>query len=78
MTDSHIPLAAYKAEHFEFSVAGRVGSIVLARPERKNPLTFESYAELVSLFHRAASDSSVRAFVISGAGGNFCSGGDVH
>ena len=42
MIDSKIALDAYKAEHFEFSVAGRVGSIVLARPERKNPLTFES------------------------------------
>jgi len=78
MIDSKIALDAYKAEHFEFSVAGRVGSIVLARPERKNPLTFESYAELVSVFQRATADNSVRAFVISGAGGNFCSGGDVH
>jgi enoyl-CoA hydratase/carnithine racemase len=78
MTADTAPLSAYKAQHFEFSVAERVGSIVLARPERKNPLTFESYAELVRLFRAAATDESVRTFVISGAGGNFCSGGDVH
>ena len=77
MTETR-PLSAYKAQHFEFSVEDQVGTITLARPERKNPLTFESYAELVALFRAAATDDSVRAFVITGAGGNFCSGGDVH
>jgi enoyl-CoA hydratase/carnithine racemase len=49
----------------------------LARPEKKNPLTFESYAELVELFRDAASNDTIKVFVLSGAGGNFCSGGDV-
>lgn len=71
-------LGAYRATHFQFEVRDRVGHVVLSRPERKNPLTFESYAELLSLFRAAATDDGVRAFVISGAGGNFCSGGDVH
>ena len=51
--------------------------VTLARPEKKNPLTFESYAELVRLFRAAAADDSVKAFVLTGEGGNFCSGGDV-
>src|SRR5271169_3386218 len=55
----------------------RVASIALNRPERKNPLTFESYAELANIFRAAARDKSIRAIVIIGAGGNFCSGGDV-
>ena len=71
-------LGAYSATHFKFEVKDRVGHVILARPERKNPLTFESYAELVGLFRAAATDDSVGAFVISGEGGNFCSGGDVH
>ena len=52
-------------------------TITLNRPERKNPLTFESYAELGNIFRAAARDKSVKAIVITGAGGNFCSGGDV-
>ena len=55
-----------------------VGIITLNRPERKNPLTFESYAELRDLFSSIRDASDVRAVVITGAGGNFCSGGDVH
>jgi enoyl-CoA hydratase/carnithine racemase len=54
-----------------------VAHVILARPEKKNPLTFESYAELVRLFRDAAGDDAVKAFVLSGEGGNFCSGGDV-
>jgi enoyl-CoA hydratase/carnithine racemase len=54
-----------------------VGVITLNRPERKNPLTFESYAELRDLFRDLAYASDVRAIVLTGAGGNFCSGGDV-
>lgn len=72
------PLAAYKAAHFRWQVDHRVGSILLDRPERKNPLTFESYAELRDLFRALAYDREIRAIVIGGAGGNFCSGGDVH
>ena len=55
-----------------------VAVVTLNRPERKNPLTFESYAELRDYFRDLAYDDSVRAVVITGAGGNFCSGGDVH
>nr|WP_312861692.1 enoyl-CoA hydratase family protein [Segnochrobactrum spirostomi] len=71
------PLAAYAAEHVLFSVQDGIASIVLNRPERKNPLTFESYAELVAIFRAARTDEDVKAFVVSGAGGNFSSGGDV-
>ena len=66
------------AKHFLWRVENRVGRVTLNRPERKNPLTFESYAELRDLFRALVTDSDVRAIVIDGAGGNFCSGGDVH
>jgi enoyl-CoA hydratase/carnithine racemase len=72
------PLGGYTAAHFGWSVADRVGVITLNRPERKNPLTFESYAELRDLFERLRYADDVRAIVIHGAGGNFSSGGDVH
>jgi enoyl-CoA hydratase/carnithine racemase len=65
-------------KHFLWRVDGRVGVITLNRPERKNPLTFESYAELRDLFRALERESTVKAVVLSGAGGNFCSGGDVH
>ncbi|HET6565352.1 MAG TPA: enoyl-CoA hydratase-related protein, partial [Xanthomonadales bacterium] len=55
-----------------------VATITLNRPERKNPLTFESYAELRDTFRDLVYDEETRAVVITGAGGNFCSGGDVH
>ncbi|MFO1408929.1 MAG: enoyl-CoA hydratase family protein [Steroidobacteraceae bacterium] len=64
--------------HFEWNQQGRVGVVTLNRPERKNPLTFESYDELRNTFHDLASDATTKAVVITGAGGNFCSGGDVH
>ncbi|MGV1683880.1 enoyl-CoA hydratase family protein [Sphingopyxis sp. NJF-3] len=70
--------AAYQAEHFQFSVDGKVATITLNRPERKNPLTFESYAELRDLFRNLVYSQDVKAVVVTGAGGNFCSGGDVH
>jgi enoyl-CoA hydratase/carnithine racemase len=57
---------------------GRVGVITLNRPMRKNPLTFESYAELRDLFRALVKVDDIRAIVLTGAGGNFCSGGDVH
>ena len=64
--------------HFNWKIDGGVGVISLARPERKNPLTFDSYAELRDLFRALAQAGDVRAVVVQGAGGNFCSGGDVH
>ena len=71
-------VAAFRPQHFQYQQDGRVGTITLNRPERKNPLTFESYAELRDLFHNLANTDQARAIVINGAGGNFCSGGDVH
>ena len=69
----------YKARHFlwETSDDGRVAAIRLNRPDKKNPLTFDSYAELRDLFRDLAYASDVRAIVLTGSGGNFCSGGDV-
>jgi enoyl-CoA hydratase/carnithine racemase len=64
--------------HFLWRTEGRVGVITLNRPERKNPLTFESYAELRDLFRALKTESNVKAVVLAGEGGNFCSGGDVH
>jgi enoyl-CoA hydratase/carnithine racemase len=72
-----LPLASYKAQHIKLAVDGKVATITLDRPDKKNPLTFESYAEIVDLFRAAAKDKGVKAFVVTGAGGNFCSGGDV-
>ncbi len=72
------PLAGYQAEHFLWQVEGKVATITLNRPERKNPLTFESYAELRDLFGQLRYATDVHAVVVTGAGGNFCSGGDVH
>ena len=65
-------------KHFRWSVDGPVATLTLDRPERKNPLTFESYAELRDTFGRLRETPDVRAVVLTGAGGNFSSGGDVH
>jgi enoyl-CoA hydratase/carnithine racemase len=65
-------------KEFLWRTEGRVGVITLNRPERKNPLTFDSYAELRDLFQALKSETGVKAVVLTGAGGNFCSGGDVH
>ena len=70
--------AEWRPQHFKWQVAERVATITLNRPERKNPLTFESYAELRDTFHKLQFAEDVRAVVFTGAGGNFCSGGDVH
>ena len=70
--------SAYAPRHFKWRLEDRVGVVTLDRPERKNPLTFDSYAELRDLFRALTAASLVRALVITGAGGNFCSGGDVH
>lgn len=71
-------LKNYTAKHFLWSVQDTVATVTLNRPERKNPLTFESYAELRDLFQSLALCEDVKAVVITGAGDNFCSGGDVH
>jgi len=71
-------LAGYRAEHFQWQASGGVATLTLNRPERKNPLTFESYAEMRDLFGRLKYADDVHAVVLVGAGGNFCSGGDVH
>jgi len=75
---NHKELAGYQARHFLYEVADRVALITLNRPERKNPLTFDSYAELRDLFRAMAGAADVKAIIITGAGENFCSGGDVH
>ncbi len=64
--------------HFRWAFDRGIGTITLDRPERRNPLTFDSYAELRDLFRALASTPQVRVVVLAGAGGNFCSGGDVH
>jgi len=89
-------MTEFNPQHFLWRREGRVGIITLNRPEKKNPLTFESYAELRNLFraladkgnNRASADrggsggagelEEVKTIVLTGAGGNFCSGGDVH
>lgn len=73
-----IELAGYAARHFGYAVEGRVATITLNRPERKNPLTFDSYGELRDLFRDLVYATDIKAVVFVGAGGNFCSGGDVH
>jgi enoyl-CoA hydratase/carnithine racemase len=72
-----LPLKNYDAKHVKLAVEGPVATLTLNRPERKNPLTFESYAELANIFRAAARDKGIKVIVIAGAGGNFCSGGDV-
>ena len=71
-------LAGYEAQHFLWQCEDSVATITLNRPERKNPLTFDSYAELRDLFRNLVYAADVDVVVITGAGGNFCSGGDVH
>lgn len=71
-------MSGYQPEHFLLSVQAGVATVSLNRPERKNPLSFESYAELRDFFRALAYAPDVHAVVITGSGGNFCSGGDVH
>jgi len=73
-----IQMANYHASHFGWSVSGKIATITLNRPERKNPVTFESYGELRDLFRELVYATDIKAVVFTGAGGNFCSGGDVH
>jgi enoyl-CoA hydratase/carnithine racemase len=70
--------ATFAPKHFLWSFADGVATVTLNRPERKNPLTFESYAELRDTFRALAHARDVKVVVLRGAGGNFCSGGDVH
>ena len=70
--------AGYQAQHFQWAVKDAVATVTLNRPERKNPLTFDSYAELRDLFGQLRYADDVNVVVVTGAGGNFCSGGDVH
>lgn len=78
--------ADYQAQHFDWTVVSanpdkpkaNIGCITLNRPERKNPLTFESYAELRDFLSALRYADDIQALVITGAGDNFCSGGDVH
>jgi enoyl-CoA hydratase/carnithine racemase len=74
------PFRNSAATHFrwEADADGKVATITLDRPDKKNPLTFDGYAELRDLFRDLVYASDVKAVVITGAGGNFCSGGDVH
>ncbi|WP_199178588.1 enoyl-CoA hydratase family protein [Acidimangrovimonas sediminis] len=71
------PLSEARPEHFLLSVADGIATITLNRPDRKNPLTFDSYAELRDTFRALRYDDAVTAVVLTGAGGNFSSGGDV-
>lgn len=73
-----VQATALRPTHFDWQVDGTVATITLNRPEKKNPLTFESYAELRDTFRDLATVDDVRTVVITGAGGNFSSGGDVH
>jgi enoyl-CoA hydratase/carnithine racemase len=70
--------AAFQPKHFLWKFENGVATVTLNRPERKNPLTFDSYDELRDTFRALDKNYAVKAVVIAGAGGNFCSGGDVH
>jgi enoyl-CoA hydratase/carnithine racemase len=73
-----VDFAAFAPTHFGWRLDRKVATITLDRPERKNPLTFASYAELRDTFRALADAGQVKTVVITGSGGNFCSGGDVH
>ena len=70
--------AAFKPIHFKWEFADGIATVTLDRPERKNPLTFESYAELRDMFRDLVYARDVKVVIVTGSGGNFCSGGDVH
>ena len=71
-------VGSHTPQHFALSVTDGVATVTLNRPERKNPLTFDSYAELRDWFLGLQRATDIKAVVLTGAGGNFCSGGDVH
>ena len=72
-----LPLATFKPAHFQLDVSDKVATVTLNRPEKKNPLTFASYRELTDFFLAAQKEEAIAAIVVTGAGGNFSSGGDV-
>src|SRR5205814_8072693 len=72
-----LPLSQYSPRHFLLAVVDGVATVTLNRPERKNPLTFESYRELTDFFRACAMGEEVKTLVVTGAGGNFSSGGGV-
>ena len=74
----HSSMSGLQPKHFHWKVDGRVATLRLDRPERKNPLTFDSYAELRDCFRALAYADDIKAIVFGSNGGNFCSGGDVH
>jgi enoyl-CoA hydratase/carnithine racemase len=78
MSPIGIDVTTIRPRHFRWDLAGRVATVTLNRPERKNPLTFESYGELTETFRALSYVTDVRAVVVTGAGENFSSGGDVH
>lgn len=77
MAETADGMAGYEARHFALEMRGTIALVTLDRPEKKNPLTFESYAELRDYFRALRDAEDVEGVVIQGAGGNFCSGGDV-
>jgi enoyl-CoA hydratase/carnithine racemase len=76
--NNRIPLSDLHPQHFGWSVEDRVATVTINRPERKNPLTFDSYREMADTFHRLRHVEEVKAVVLTGAGESFSSGGDVH
>ena len=77
-TPANVGFQDFRPRHFGWQLDGDVATVTLNRPERKNPLTFDSYAELRDTFRNLTYARNVKAVVVTGAGGNFCSGGDVH
>ena len=75
---TRVDFSNFKPQHFMWQREGKVATVTLNRPERKNPLTLESYAELRDTFRDLVYADDIKTIVINGAGGNFCSGGDVH
>ena len=78
MTSTKLRAADFRPSSFRWEVDGPVATVTLSRPERKNPLTFESYAELRDTFRQLQFATDVKVVILTGEGGNFCSGGDVH
>jgi enoyl-CoA hydratase/carnithine racemase len=78
MSPIGIDVTTIRPRHFRWDLAGRVATITLNRPDRKNPLTFDSYGELTETFRTLSYVTDVRAVIVTGAGDNFSSGGDVH
>jgi enoyl-CoA hydratase/carnithine racemase len=71
-------LAAFSPRHFKWDFESGIGTVTLDRPQRKNPLTFDSYSELRDLFRDLVYAREIKVVIVTGSGGNFCSGGDVH